>query len=71
MFLLVPAHPGSSRQRAVKRLMCVYVCVCVVSKQLLPMRTPLQVVLKASKDILAAASMCTALTDPCHIDPSH
>ena len=28
MFLLVPAHPGSPRQRAIKWL-CVRVCVCV------------------------------------------
>ena len=28
MFLLVPAYPGSPRQKAVKRL-CVRVCVCV------------------------------------------
>ena len=27
MFLLVPAHPGSPGQRAIKRL-CVCVCVC-------------------------------------------
>jgi len=26
---LVPAHPGSPRQRAVKRVWCVCVCVCV------------------------------------------
>ena len=26
MFLLVPAHPGSPRQRAVKRLLSVVVC---------------------------------------------
>ena len=31
MFLLVPAHPGSPGQRAVKRLcVCVWVCVCVI-----------------------------------------
>ena len=28
MFLLVPAYPGSPRQKAVK-LLCVCVCVCV------------------------------------------
>ena len=32
MFFLVPAHPGSPGQRAVKRL-CM--CVCVVNKELL------------------------------------
>jgi len=32
MFLLVPAHPGSSGQRAVKWL---YVCVCVCISLLL------------------------------------
>ena len=33
MFLLIPAHPGSTRQRAVKRscvCVCVCVCVCIV-----------------------------------------
>ena len=31
MFLLVPAYPGSSGQKAVKRLcVCVCVCVCLV-----------------------------------------
>jgi len=28
VFLLVPAHPGSPRQRAVKWLLCVVVCYC-------------------------------------------
>ena len=31
MFLLVPAHPGRPRQRAVKRsCVCLRVCVCIV-----------------------------------------
>jgi len=33
MFLLVPAHPGSPGQRAIKRL-CVCVCVCVLYNDL-------------------------------------
>jgi len=29
---LVPAHPGSHRQRAIKRVcVCVCVCVCIIS----------------------------------------
>jgi len=35
---LVPAHPGSPRQRAVKRV-CVCVCVCVVFQIILPTTT--------------------------------
>ena len=36
MFLVVPAHPGSPGQRAVKRsCVCVCVCVCVSTQTLL------------------------------------
>ena len=36
MFLLVPAHPGSPGQKAVKRLcVCVCVCVCVSVRPIL------------------------------------
>jgi len=34
MFLLVLAHPGSPRQRAIEHL-CVCVCVCVCFKRVL------------------------------------
>ena len=30
MFLLVPAHPGSPGQRAVKRLLLLFLCVILV-----------------------------------------
>jgi len=31
VFLLVPAHPGSPGQRAVKRLLCCCCCFCILS----------------------------------------